>query len=68
MKETTYKCPVCKGNLHACFGESIHPNNPEFGVTVFCASKLCPAQEVMGHSNNEKNAFEIVTDRFKSLV
>ena len=68
MKETTYKCPVCNGFLHAEFGTQINPGNPDFGVTIDCKSKTCPAQEVMGHGDNEKKAFEIVTDRFKNLV
>jgi hypothetical protein len=68
MNETKYPCPVCKVNLHWEFGEQIHPGNPEYGVMVFCRNKECRAEEVMGHGKNEKEAFEIVTDRFKNLV
>lgn len=68
MNETQYKCPVCAGFLSAELGEQIHPGNPEYGVTLTCHSKTCPAQEVMGHGKNEKDAFGIVTDRFKNIV
>jgi hypothetical protein len=68
MKETSYKCPVCQGILHSEFGEQIHPLDPNYGVMVFCRNNLCSAQEVMGHGKNEKEAFEIVTARFKAHV
>jgi len=68
MNETKYPCPVCKGMLSAEIGESVHPGNPDYGITLTCHHVSCPAQEVMGHGNNEKAAFEIVTDRFKNLV
>lgn len=68
MSITSFKCPVCNELLHSQFGTQIHPDNADYGVVVFCRSSSCPAQEVMGHGDNEKKAFEIVTDRFKNLV
>jgi hypothetical protein len=68
MKETKYPCPVCKGMLVAQIGNVIHPGDPKFGVGLHCPHVTCPAQEVQGHGDNEKHAFEIVTDRFKNLV
>jgi hypothetical protein len=68
MKETTYKCPVCQGFLTSQIGNILHPEDLKFGVGLHCPHLTCPAQEVMGHGNNEKHAFEIVTDRFKNLV
>jgi hypothetical protein len=49
-------------------GNVIHPGDPKFGVGLHCPHVTCPAQEVQGHGDNEKHAFEIVTDRFKNLV
>ena len=68
MSITSFKCPVCNEFLSAEFGTQINPGNPAFGIVVFCRNKECRAEEVMGHGKNEKEAFEIVTDRFKNLV
>lgn len=68
MNETSYKCPVCKGNLVSQPGSKTHPNDEKYGFTVFCPHLTCPAQEVMGHGKNDKEAFEVITDRFKGLV
>jgi hypothetical protein len=68
MNETSYKCPVCKGNLSAFPGDYFHPGDSKFGVKLECTNRVCPAQEVMGHGTNEKNAYEVITDRFKGYV
>jgi len=65
MIETSYKCPVCQGPMSAEAGDFLHPGDPKFGMYVFCPSLTCPAQEVAGHGRNEKDAFEVVTDKFK---
>jgi hypothetical protein len=45
-----------------------HQLDPHDGVTVYCANPDCPAQEVFGHARNEKEAFEIIEDRYKKDV
>lgn len=65
MNETTYKCPICQGNLSAFPGDRFHPNDPKFGVKLECANMTCPCPEVMGHGKNEKDAYEIIIERFK---
>lgn len=38
---------------------------PEIGgVTLYCPSTLCPAQEVFGHARNEKGAYAIVLAKY----
>jgi len=64
MKITTFICPVCNLFLNSEDGDHLHPNNPDYGVTLFCPSFSCPAQEVFGHANNERNAFEIITQKY----
>lgn len=68
MNETTYKCPVCQGFLVSQLGNTLHPGDPKFGVGLHCPHVTCPAQEVAGHGKNEKEAFEVVTDKFKGRV
>lgn len=68
MNETSYKCPVCKGNLTSQVGNVMHPDDPKFGIGLHCPHLTCPAQEVMGHGKNEVEAFETVASRFKGLV
>lgn len=68
MNEITLKCPVCKGKLRAFPGDYFHPGDPKFGVKLECPNVDCDAQEVMGHGKNEKEAFEVITDRFKGHV
>lgn len=60
----TYYCPLCKHELTSAFGHKMYPNDPKHGVTLFCPSRECPAQEVMGHGNNIKEAWEVVQARF----
>jgi len=59
-----YNCPVCNGELKQMFGESLHPNDKNYGVTVYCSNIECPSAEVSGHGNNAAHAFEIVTQKF----
>jgi len=58
---TSFNCPVCAARLHAQPGHQLSATE---GVTVFCANEECPAQEVAGHGDNEKKAFEIIHQRF----
>ena len=59
-----YKCPLCGAELVEMVGESVHPNNPKYGITLYCPSYACPAQEVSGHDDNAKKAFEVIEHRF----
>jgi uncharacterized Zn finger protein (UPF0148 family) len=68
MNETQYQCPVCKKPLFSYFGDYMHPNDAKFGTYVVCPHLDCPAQEVAGHGKNEKEAMEVVTDKFKNHV
>ena len=65
MNETLYKCPVCEGLMNSAYGDHTHPGDEKFGVSVYCPHLTCPCQEVMGHGKTEKEAFEIVTDKFR---
>ena len=67
-RQLTVKCPLCDNFLFAQDGTRMDPKD---GVTVWCdaphgeAPGMCPAQEVMGHGNNEKSAYEIITQKYK---
>lgn len=66
MKEKQdFKCPLCQAALAVMPGESLHPGDPKYGVSVWCPSSACPAQEVSGHGDNAKEAFEVITHKFK---
>jgi hypothetical protein len=38
--------------------------NPKDGITLNCENLECPAQQVMGHGKNEKDALEVITQKF----
>ena len=57
-------CPICKVPLKKVWGSKMNQNDPKFGVTVFCGNLKCSAQEVMGHGEKEKDAFEVVWAKF----
>jgi hypothetical protein len=61
MKSETYNCPVCKAEMREFPGDALNVRN---GLTVYCASHTCPAQEVSGHGRTAKEAYEIVEDKF----
>ena len=58
---TEFNCPICEVKLCACDGGRLTTS----GVTMWCENINCQAQEVMAHASNEKNAFEIITDKYK---
>ena len=62
MKE--YQCPLCKVELTLQYGTQVHPNDPNYGVTLYCANRKCPAQEVSGHGKNEKDAFLTIEQKY----
>jgi hypothetical protein len=57
-------CPVCNAPLAQMPGNQMHPGDPEHGWTVWCPATACPPQEVAGHGNTVKAAYEIVKQRF----
>ena len=67
-KQTTHKCPICDVLMVAMPGSRLDATD---GVTIWCANTHgsapgnCTAQEVFGHANNEKAAYEIVKDKYK---
>jgi hypothetical protein len=64
----TYKCPVCQGEMHESVNQ--HPSHPSLppemalGITLWCPSRACPAQEVMGHGKNGKEAWEVIQQKY----
>ena len=59
--KTEYKCPICQSFLVSLAGSVMRKD----GVTLWCESKDCTAQEVMGYERNEERAFEIITQKYK---
>jgi transcription elongation factor Elf1 len=58
---TKFNCPICDASLVSQPGQVLDPND---GVTLFCPNLRCDAQEVFGHARNEKEAFEIIKDKY----
>lgn len=54
------KCPICGEEMKGMDGEKMHPNDANYGYTLFCVNYKCSAQEVFGHGDNEKKAYEVV--------
>ena len=59
-----FLCPICRGPLDAQDGNQLHPGNPDYGVTVYCPSRACPAQEVAGHHTTLDKAFRVIKEKF----
>ncbi len=59
-----YLCPVCQGVLVEQAGNELHPGDETFGMTLYCSSNKCPAQEVSGHGKNVKEAWETIQFKF----
>jgi transcription elongation factor Elf1 len=65
MKEKEkYNCPICGVEMSLMVGESIHPNNSDYGVMLYCGNRGCSAQEVMGHGDKVKDAYEVVMHKY----
>jgi len=67
-KISTFKCPICLVPMIVFEGSKM---NAKDGITVWCETPhgqepgQCSAQEVFGHAKNEKEACEIVTNKYK---
>lgn len=55
-------CPICKAEMSNQRGTQVDPSD---GVTVYCANPKCPCDEVYGHGNNEKSAYQIIKEKYK---
>lgn len=55
-----YNCPVCSAEMTVGHSEK----GPVDGVYIWCRNDKCTAQEVMGHGDKEKDAWEVVQQRF----
>lgn len=60
----SYECPLCKSELVGMDGYKGHENDSNYGYSLFCLNIKCPAQEVMGHGKNEKEAYEVIHAKF----
>ena len=61
----TFSCPLCSAELVEQVGNVMHPGNAKYGISLHCPSLQCPAQEVAGHGDNAKAAFEVVVAKYK---
>jgi hypothetical protein len=67
MKEQEYICPICGAKLAWCLGSKLDAND---GITMWCPNHNCqspdgiPCQEVMGHGDNDKQAFEVIKQKY----
>ena len=57
-------CPLCDAEFVGTDGETMHPGDPNYGRTLACPNTDCPAQEVMGHGDNDKQAFEVIKQKY----
>lgn len=58
------RCPICSAVLSVAYGEQLHPDNLEYGVTLFCLNRGCPAQEVAGHGRNVREAYSVILAKY----
>lgn len=59
-----YECPLCKSELEGMAGEKQHPGDVKYGYSLYCVNVKCGAQEVMGHGDKEKDAYEVIRTKF----
>lgn len=65
MNIMNYQCPVCNGNLVEFTGNELHPGDDNYGITLYCPKEnKCTAQEVAGHGNKVKDAWEVIQLKF----
>jgi hypothetical protein len=63
-RRMNFNCPLCDAELVGTDGEKMHPGNPAYGRTLECPNTKCMAQEVMGHGDNDKQAFEVIKQKY----
>ena len=61
-----YKCPICNEELTEYYGNGIreHDGDPKVGVFLACGNMKCTAQEVKGHGNNVKIAYDVILQKY----
>ena len=64
VEMSEYKCPLCNSVLVGMVGCKGHENDSNYGYSLFCLNRGCPAQECMGHGNKEKDAYEVIMAKF----
>jgi hypothetical protein len=67
MKSTTYNCPFCNTELLTNIGNHTHPNDPEYGLTLYCGNRMCKI-DVSGYTRttNPAAAYEVIEDKYIS--
>jgi hypothetical protein len=59
-----YKCPVCNEVLREQVGTVLNPGDIKYGITLDCENKNCNVQEVAGHGDNAKKAYDIILMKY----
>jgi hypothetical protein len=59
-----FNCPICKTKMEGMDGEKMHPGDKKYGFTWYCVNRNCSSEEVFGHGENEKKAYEIVMAKY----
>lgn len=63
-----FHCPLCQTQLVEQVGNVMHPGDAKYGINLHCPAphpQVCPAQEVFGHGDSAKAAFEVVKQKYK---
>ena len=61
-------CPHCGVPLSTQQGDTIHPGDPAYGISVYCANITCGPQEVAGHGDNIPQAFRVIQEKYQKSV
>jgi len=64
---TEFFCPICNVPLVSMLGHKMHPNDPNYGITLYCANIKCSAQEVFAGGKNEEDAYEVIKVKYIRL-
>jgi hypothetical protein len=56
-----YQCPICDGALKFVVGSKLRQKD---GITMFCPSDTCPAQEVVGYGRNKEEAYKVIREKY----
>lgn len=59
---TKHTCPMCGSLMFKSYETQLYYFD---GVSIFCASRKCPAQEVYGHGKNEEAALQVIREKFR---
>jgi len=57
-----FVCPLCQSPLAQQQGQVLDLTD---GVSLWCPSNTCPAQEVSGHGKNAKEAFAVIVQKYR---